>query len=202
MLPLIAVLLAATPASSTPSLLAPASGWHLSARLLVAQAPTPPPLPAPELARDPELEGRIRDLTQRVGLLQDEIRGINANWPPGSLALAITGYVLAPLVLVGIPLMLFGVGGLGESPDDSEAQTLLGVGLGLTVAGMVGAGLIVGGVITGVKHSNVQRARRDALVRERIRLEDELRDLKARRGAAQVRRWTPRPTVPLVALRF
>lgn len=42
-------------------------------------------------------------------------------------------------------------------------------------------------------------------MRERIRLEDELRDLKARRdarAALQARRWQPRPTLPLLVLRF
>ncbi|NPC85543.1 hypothetical protein HPC49_46060, partial [Pyxidicoccus fallax] len=74
-----------------------------------------------------------------------------------------------------------------------------------SVAGAVGVGLLITGLITGSQESSVARARREELVRERIRLEDELRDLKARRDARstlQARRWQPRPTIPLLALRF
>lgn len=67
-----AVLLAASPAPTTPSLLSPESGRHLSARLLVAQAPpeapTDAPTPPPEPPVDPELDARIRELSRQVAL--------------------------------------------------------------------------------------------------------------------------------------
>lgn len=202
MLPLIAVLLAATPTPPSLSLLQPESGRYLSARLLVAQAaPTPPPLPP---SAEVDLDERIRELTYRVGMLQRQIRAINTNWPARALVLSIVGYVLSPLALVGIPLLIFGAASLGEE-DHGEAGLLLGVGLGLTAAGAAGIGLVTVGAITGIREASVHRARRDELVQERIRLEDELRDLKTRRdarGVLQARRWQPRPTVPLLAVRF
>jgi hypothetical protein len=200
-----AVLLAAAPAPTSPSLLRPESGPHLSARLLVAQAPPDAPAEAPmppaEPRVDPELDARIRELTQQVALLQSEIRGIDVNFPMGSLVMAYLGYVLAPMVLLGIPLIVIG---LGEEDDDDQA-TLVGLGAGLSVAGAAGVALLISGLITGTQASKVHRARREELIRERIRLEDELRDLKARRDARatlQARRWQPRPTLPLLVLRF
>ena len=206
-----AVLLAATPDSPHPSLLAPeASGRHLSARLLVAQAPqdeapdvapAPPSAPPASLPGDAELDARIRELTSQVGLLQSEIRSIDVNFPIGSLVMAYFGYVLSPLVLVGIPLLIIG---LGEEDDDDRAA-LVAWGTGLTVTGAVGVGLLITGLVTGSQESNEKRARREELIRERIRLEDDLRDLKARRDARsslQARRWQSRPTLPLVALSF
>ena len=201
-----AVLLAAAPTSSAPSLLAPeplSSGRHLSARLLT-QAPseTPSEAPPPPASQvDPELDARIRELTQQVALLQSEIRAIDVNFPTGSLVMAYFGYVLSPLILVGIPLIIVGLG----EPDDDDQATLLGAGAGLTVAGAVGVGLLVAGLVKGTRESNANRVRREELIRERIRMEDDLRDLKARRDARvtlQARRWQPRPTLPLVAVSF
>jgi hypothetical protein len=220
MLSLVAtVLLAASPASQRPSLLAPeapASGRHLSARLLVAKAPqdaasqeaAPPDVaparpsaPPASLPGDAELDARIRELTTQVGLLQSEIRSIDVNFPIGSLVMAYFGYVLTPLALIGIPLIIIGA----DADNVDDRDTLVHLGTGLTVAGAVGVGLLIAGLVTGYQESNVNRARREELVRERIRLEDDLRDLKARRDARsslQARRWQPRPTLPLVALSF
>jgi hypothetical protein len=203
MLPLIAVLLAATPTAPRPSLLQPEPGRYLSARLLVAQAhqetPTPPPLPVSE---EVDLDARIQVLTRQVGLLNDEIRGISTDWPTSSLVMAICGYVLSPMLLLGVPLMVLSALASTEGDDTGQTESLLAAGLGLTVAGLAGVGLVVGGVVTGVRASSVQRARRSELVSERIRLETELRDLKARRDMPRTRRWEPRPTVPLLAVRF
>lgn len=210
-----AVLLTAAPASPSPSLLAPeaaASGRHLSARLLVAQAPpdaapgsapetAPPSEPSAAPLMDAALESRIRELTSQVGLLQSEIRSIDVNFPIGSLVMAYFGYVLTPLLLIGIPLIIVG---LGES-DDEDRSTLVGIGTGLTVTGAVGVGLLVGGLVSGSRASSANRTRREELIRERIRMEDELRDLKSRRDARstlQARRWRPHPTLPLVAVHF
>jgi|GEM_PF-2116317 hypothetical protein len=209
-----AVLLTAAPVSPSPSLLAPeaaSSGRYLSARLLVAQAPpdapsetAPPAVPSvpPDAPRmDADLEARIQELTSQVGLLQSEIRSIDVNFPTGSLVMAYFGYVLSPLLLIGVPLLIIG---LDESDDDDRA-ILVGVGTGLTVTGAVGVGLLVGGLVTGSRKSSANRTRREELIRERIRMEDELRDLKTRRDARsslQARRWRPHPTLPLVSVRF
>ncbi|MCP3144198.1 hypothetical protein [Pyxidicoccus xibeiensis] len=202
-----AVLLAAAPASPSPSLLAPKSGRHLSARLLLAQAPAeaPPDAPVPPpssgVPTDAELDARIRELATKVALLQSEIRSIDTNWPIGSVVMAYAGYILSPLLLVGIPLIIVG---LGES-DDDDRSTLVGLGAGLSVGGAVGVGLLVTGIIRGSRVARVNRAHREELIQERIRVEGELSDLKSRRDARSTspsRRWEPRPTVPLVALRF
>ncbi|MFP2906286.1 hypothetical protein ACLESD_14710 [Pyxidicoccus sp. 3LFB2] len=210
-----AVLLTAAPVSPAPSLRAPdaplsLSGRHLSARLLAAQAPpeapseaappAPPSQPSAPLM-DADLEARIQELTSQVGLLQSEIRSIDVNFPIGSLVMAYFGYVLTPLLLIGIPLIIVG---LGESDDDDQA-TLVGIGTGLTVTGAVGVGLLVGGLITGSRASSANRLRREELIRERIRMEDDLRDLKARRDARSVAAGAPvaaHPTLPLVAVHF
>ncbi len=206
-----AVLLTAAPASSGPSLLSPEARFP-SARLLVAQAPqeaapeaappeapsAPPAAPSVDAA---ELDARIRELTSQVGLLQSEIRSIDVNFPIGSLVMAYFGYVLTPLVLIGIPLIIIGL----DADNVDDRDLLVNLGTGLTVAGAVGVGLLVAGLVTGSRESNANRAQREELVRERIRMEDELRELKARRDARsslQVRRWQPRPTLPVLALRF
>lgn len=134
-------------------------------------------------------------------MLQSEIRTVDTNWPAGSLVMAYSGYVLSPLLLLGIPLIIVGMG----SSDDDDAGSLLGLGVGMTVGGVAGVGLLIAGIITGSKEANLNRSRREEMVRERIRLEDELRDVKARRdarGALQTRTWTPRPSLPLVAFAF
>ncbi|WP_164008085.1 hypothetical protein [Pyxidicoccus trucidator] len=209
-----AVLLTAAPASPSPSPRAAEallSGRYLSARLLVAQAPpdapseaappAPPSEPPAAPQMDPELEARIQDLTSQVGLLQSEIRSIDVNFPIGSLVMAYFGYVLSPLLLIGIPLIIIGL----NADDSDDRSTLVGLGTGLSVTGAVGVGLLVGGLVTGSRESSANRARREELIRERIRLEDDLRDLKTRRDARstlQARRWRPHPTLPLVGLHF
>lgn len=208
MLSLLAVaLLTAVPASSTPSLLAPeaaSSSRHLSARLLVAQAP---PEAAPEAAPPSTLPGvealdaRILELTTQVGLLQSEIRSIDVNFPTGAVVMAYFGYSVSPLLLVGIPLIILGV----NEDDAQDRNTLVNWGTGLSIAGAAGVGLLIASLVIGSNQSSDNRVRREELIRERIRMEDELRDLKARRAARadlQARRWQPRPTLPVVALRF
>ncbi len=193
MLSFIAVtLLATTPTSH--SLLTPTTGRSVSAHLLVAQAPeTSHP--------EEDLDARIQELTLRVSLLQSEIRGIDTNWPAGSLVMAYSGYVLSPLLLLGIPLILIGLDKSGED----NAGTWLALGAGMTVGGVAGVGLLIAGVVTGAQGASVNRARREELVRQRIQLEDELREVRARRdarGVLQARSWTPRPGIPLVAFAF
>lgn len=206
MLSLVAAALLATASTSTShSLLTPVPERPMSARLLVAQAPseeapdvsgapTPPPLPD-------DLDARARELTQQIAMLQSEIRSVDTNWPAGSLVMAYSGYVLSPLLLLGIPLIIVGM----STSNNDDAGTLLALGVGMTVGGVAGVGLLIAGVVTGSTQAGINRAHREGLVRERIRLEDELRDVKARRdarGAMQTRTWAPRPGIPLVAFTF
>ncbi|WP_141256846.1 MULTISPECIES: hypothetical protein [unclassified Myxococcus] len=206
MLSIVAAALLATASTSTShSLLTSVSERPVSARLLVAQAPaeeapdvsgtsTPPPLPV-------DLDARARELTQQIAMLQSEIRSVDTNWPAGSLVMAYSGYVLSPLLLLGIPLIIVGM----SASNDDDAGTLLALGVGTTLGGVAGVGLLIAGVVTGSKQAGINRAHRESLVRERIRLEDELRDVKARRdarGAMQTRQWTPRAGIPLVAFAF
>ncbi|MFP2963027.1 hypothetical protein ACLEPN_36010 [Myxococcus sp. 1LA] len=206
MLSLVAAALLATASSPTShSLLTPSLDRPVSVRLLLAQAPTevspddsgtpaPPPL-------SEDLDARARELTQQIAMLQSEIRAVDTNWPAGSLVMAYSGYVLSPLLLLGIPLIIVGM----STSNEDDAGTLLGLGVGMTVGGVAGVGLLIAGIVTGSREASVNRTRREEMVRERIRLEDELRDVKARRdarGAMQTRTWTPRPGIPLVAFAF
>ncbi|NVJ19381.1 hypothetical protein, partial [Myxococcus sp. AM010] len=136
MLSLVAAALLATASTSTShSLLTPMAERPVSARLLaqapaeetpdVSGTPTPPPLPE-------DLDARARELTQQIAMLQSEIRAIDTNWPAGSLVMAYSGYVLSPLLLLGIPLIIVGMG----TSNEDNAGTLLGLGVGLTVGGV------------------------------------------------------------------
>ncbi|WP_415841746.1 hypothetical protein, partial [Myxococcus xanthus] len=133
MLSIVAAALLATASTSTShSLLTPVSERPVSTRLLVAQAPaeapdvsgtsTPPPLPE-------DLDARARELTQQIAMLQSEIRSVDTNWPAGSLVMAYSGYVLSPLLLLGIPLIIVGM----SSSNDDDAGTLLALGVGTTL---------------------------------------------------------------------
>ncbi len=203
MLPLIAVLLVSTPASPRPSLLQPDSGRPLSARLLVAQlpeTPTPPPLP-PEA--DVDRDARIQELTRRVGLIQEELNTLDLGWPTGTKVMAITGYAMAPLLPVGLVFIFLGL--ISESElgsTSSEPERLLGLGALFSAGGVVGIVLGIVGTITSIRAANVRRDRASALASERIRLEAELRELRARPDMPRTRRWEPRPTLPLLAVRF
>ncbi len=207
MLSLIAVaLLATAPTLTSHSLLTPSEARAVSARLLVAQAPETgrPEVDAPSdtpALRQEDLDARARELTLRISKLQSEIRTIDTNWPTGSLVMAYSGYVLAPLLLLGIPLIIYGV----STSNDDNRGALVALGTGLSVGGAAGVGLLIAGITHGSRRAAVNRAHREQLVNERIELEDELRDVKARRdarGALQTRTWTPRPSLPLVAFAF
>ncbi|WP_426757143.1 hypothetical protein [Myxococcus sp. Y35] len=208
MLSLIAVaLLATAPGPTSPSLLQPQAGRSVAARLLVAQAPAQgedldaaPPSDAPALPHE-DLDARVRELTRQISRLQSEIRTVDTNWPTGSLIMAYSGYVLSPLLLLGVPLIILGL----NTSNDDDKGVLVALGAGLTVGGAAGVGLLIAGVATGSKRAAVNRAYRESLVNQRIELEDELREVKARRdarGALRTRTWTPRPSLPLVAFAF
>jgi len=204
MLPLIAALLFATPASPRPSLLLPDSGRSLSARLLVAQASqeplTPPPLPG---QGDVDRDARIQELTRRVGLIQQELNTLELGWPTGTKVMAIAGYAMAPLLLVSLPLIFLSIISASELGSESnEPERLLTLGALCAAGGVVGIVMAIVGTITSIRAANVKRDRATALASERIRLEAELRELKARPDMPRTRRWEPRPTLPLLAVRF
>ncbi|WP_375760948.1 hypothetical protein [Corallococcus exercitus] len=197
---LAAVLLASAPMSPSLSLLTPEDGPAHSARLLVArQAPTGaqenafPATPFP----DGGLDARIQELTQRVGLLQEEIDGIRLGRPRSSKIMTTFGFILGAALLLGIPLI---IDGLMESGTDREIRLLLGVPL--TVVGVVGVVMVVVGFSRGGRIARERKAQREALIQEKSQLEAELRDLRARRDGVRTRQWQPRPSIPLIAVNF
>jgi hypothetical protein len=204
MLPLIAALLVATPASPRPSLLAPDAGRPLSARLLVAQAPqetpTPPPLPPSGTV---DRDARIQELTRRVGLIQRELNTLDLGWPNGTKVMAIAGYIMAPLLLLSLPLVFLSIISASEvGSDSSEPERLLTLGALCAAGGVVGLLMAVIGTVSSIQAANVKRGRAAELASERIRLEAELRELRARPDLPRTRPWEPRPTLPLLAVRF
>ncbi|MCY1044704.1 hypothetical protein OV208_25530 [Corallococcus sp. bb12-1] len=209
-----AVLLASLPTSSSLSLVSPApsfDGRPLSARLLVAQSPTGselelfPAAPSQdndardtqERGTDEGLDARIQELSLRVSLLQGEINSIRLGRPAGYKVMTIIGFALAPMLLVALPFL---VAGLNTSGDTGAAFMV--AGLIFAVPGTVGVGLIIGGFSGGSQAARAKKDRRDALIEERTLLEEELRDLQARRESVRTLRWQPRPAVPLLAVRF
>jgi hypothetical protein len=197
---LAAVLLASAPATSSLSLLTPEDGSAHSARLLVAQAPESGtqevPFPATPFP-DGGLDARIRELTQRVGLLQEEIDGIRPGRPRSSKIMTTFGFILAAALLIGVPAMIVGLSG-----TRSERDLGLIVGVPLTAVGVVGVVMVVAGFKRGGRIARENRARRDALIEQKTQLEAELRDLRARRDGLRSRQWQPRPSIPLVAVNF
>lgn len=172
MLSLVVVLLTATPGQA--SLLSPAEApLRSSARLLAQASPETPP---PPLVSAPDT--RIRELTARVDELNERIRTLNTDWPLSSVVMTYTGYVFAPFLLVGLPLAIIGLASTAEF-----ASTLATIGLVTTAVGGVGAVLLIAGIVTGINASQGPRAERQQLIRERTRLEDELRALKRRQEA-------------------
>ncbi|GMT96804.1 hypothetical protein KH5H1_09230 [Corallococcus caeni] len=197
---LAAVLLSSAPVSPSLSLLAPEDGPAHSARLLVAQAPAADaqevPFPASSFP-DGGLDARIQELTQRVGLLQEEIDGIRLGRPRSSKIMTTFGFILAAALILGIPLI---IDGLMDSGTDRELKLLFGVPL--TVVGVAGVVMIVTGFSRGGRIARENKARRQALIDEKTQLEAELRDLRARRDGARTRQWQPRPSIPLFAVNF
>ncbi|RKH15462.1 hypothetical protein D7V97_00280 [Corallococcus sp. CA053C] len=206
-----AVLLASLPTSSSLSLVSPApsfQGRTLSARLLVAQAPTGsepellPSAPFPDQdtqqpGTDEGLDGRIAELSQQLSLLDGQIRSSRLGRPGGYKAMTIIGFILAPLLLIGIPVFAAGLDTAGSTGD-----ALMALGLVFALPGAAGVGLIIGGFSGGSRAAQARKDRRDALIQERTLVEEELRDLQARRDGLRTRRWQPRPSIPLLAVRF
>jgi hypothetical protein len=190
-----AVLLASAPGASSLSLLPPDAPALPSARLLVAlQEQEYTPVPFPDDMREP----RIRDLATRLGLIQQEINSIRLGRPRGYKAMTIVGFILTPMLLIGVPLIIAGVSG---SKAERDVAWLLGTPL--AIGGVVGVALVVTGFVQGGRISRANKARRDALVEERTRLEAELRELQTRDGGGRPSsRWRSPPSLPLVAVNF
>jgi hypothetical protein len=186
MLALVATLLAVTPAPGQASLLAPqVEEARPTASLLVAQAG--------ESAR----EARIRELSREVELINSQLRTLNTNWPTGALLLSYAGYVLAPSLLVGVPMLVIGlVTGVAEL-----VPFLITVGTVLTVVGGVGAVLLIAGLVSGFNATTEARAERERLIQRRIQLEDELRELR-RSGTATGPGVSPASSLTVLAFGF
>jgi hypothetical protein len=192
MVSLVAVLLAVAPLPGQASLLEPTRmESRPSARLLVAQQEAPAP-------RDPET--RIRELTREVEDLNARLRQTSSNWPIGALVMSYAGYVLSPMLLVGVPLLIVGL-----AAGTQSALTLAAVGAALTVLGGGGVALLIVGIVSGLEASERAKVEREELIRRRGQLEDELRELKRSRPEASVQAWRDgraESFIPLAALTF
>jgi hypothetical protein len=129
------------------------------------------------------LEVRRQELRRRIDDINLDTRSMKTDFPVGSLVLAYLGYSFAPLLLIGIPVILV-------SPLIGGAA--LAIGIALTAVGVGGVVALVAGLTSGFKAQEELRARRDALVNERLRLEDELKSLSSPTGGTspQVRGLT------------
>ena len=134
---------------------------------------TPPPLPPrspdddfPE-AEPPDL--RLEALNQQVRDVDLRIQGLNLRWPGYSVALTLTGVVLTSLSLTMLPFLIF------------TDALLLPMGL----LALTGVGVAVGGYVSGESALSPARAEHARLLRERSRLQKELRRLRDT-GAASV----------------
>ncbi|QRN95940.1 hypothetical protein JRI60_44040 [Archangium violaceum] len=182
---LLLVLLAASPVPGQASLLAPAEP-RPSARLLVAgdsleEAVQPSRFEAPAAEGREE---RIRELSREIEDINARLRRTDTNWPIGSLVMAYAGYVLGPMLLIGLPLIIYGL-----AVSTQYAATLVGIGAALTVLGGGGVALLIIGIVSGINASEAARVERDDLVRRRGQLEDELRELKQARPWSSMQSW-------------
>lgn len=202
MVSLVAVLLAVSPLSGQVSLLeeAPREA-RPSARLLVARQDAPaqgsPRLEAPA---SEDREARIRALTREVEELNARLRQTSSNWPIGAIVMSYAGYVLSPLLLVGVPVLVIGL-----AAGTQSALTIAAVGAALTVLGGGGVALLIVGIVTGLEASERSKAERNELILERGQLEDELRELKRSRPESSVQAWRDgraESFIPVAALSF
>lgn len=202
MVSLIAVLLAVSPLPGQVSLLAPDSTEaRPSARLLVAQQDASSGggsrLEAPA---SPDREARIRELTREVEELNARLRQTSSNWPIGAIVMSYAGYVLSPLLLVGVPVLVIGL-----VSGTQSALTIAAVGAALTVLGGGGVALLIVGIVSGLEASERSKAERNELILKRGQLEDELRELKRSRPESSVQPWRDgraESFIPVAALSF
>jgi len=137
---------------------------------------TPPPLPPRSTDDDlPEAEPpdlRLDVLHQQLRDVDLRIQGLNLKWPGYSVALTLTGVVLTSLSLTMLPFLIF------------TDALLLPVGL----LALTGVGVAVGGYASGESALSPARAEHARLLKERSRLQKELRRLREQgdTGAASV----------------
>ncbi|WNG33734.1 hypothetical protein F0U60_08900 [Archangium minus] len=201
MLSLVAVLLAVSPMPGQPSLLnSVQTELRASPRLLAVQdAPAEGgsrlDAPAPD-----DREARIRQLTREVEDINARLRQTSSNWPIGSVVMAYSGYVLAPLLLVGLPMLVIGL-----TSTVSYATTLVAVGAVLSVLGGGGVALLILGITSGLEASGKAKVEREELLRQRNALEDELRELKRVRPESSLQVWRDgrgESFIPVASLAF
>jgi hypothetical protein len=202
MVSLIAVLLAVSSLPGQVSLLEPAPlAARPSARLLVAQhTPSPEGRSGLEAPVPEDRDARIRALTREVEELNARLRQTSSNWPIGSIAMTYAGYVLSPLLLVGVPVLIYGL-----VAGTQYALTVAAVGAVLTVLGGGGVALLIVGIVTGLEASERSKAERNELILKRGQLEDELRELKRSKPESSVQPWRDgraESFVPVAALSF
>ncbi|MBI3180758.1 MAG: hypothetical protein HYZ28_01300 [Myxococcales bacterium] len=168
----------------------------LALALELAATPGAPRLPSVDclscrgvlLAQDLPVEDRETELNGRIEQLNRQIRAVSSDWPPGAIIAAYFGYVLSPFALLGalmLPLALFAGPQLGA---------LVVVGAVCLAVGVAGVGLLVAAVITGLNASEAAKEEKGQLVRERDRLQQELRELRRGRERVQPTHW-PSPTL-------
>lgn len=141
---------------------------------LIAQAEVPPPLPpdAPRLQTEEELQSR-------VDTLNHEIRGINVNWPPKYIVMAYGGYVFAPTGIFGGGfLLLFGLLTTSANLPGGFGPIFLAVGGVGVLLGVLGVIAIIYAWTAGNAETEANRARRNELILERQRLEEQLRQMR------------------------
>ena len=120
-----------------------------------------------------DIEVRRRELRRRIDELTSQTRSMKTDFPIGALVLSYAGYVLSPFLLIGLGVVAI---------SSAFGGSALAVGLALTAIGMAGIVALVVGLVTGFKAQEELRAKREELVNERLRLEEELRSLPSSRG--------------------
>jgi hypothetical protein len=139
-----------------------------SARLLARADVTPPVDPA--LAPPDTVAAQVAALSLRI-------RAINVNWPTAAVVLSYVGGIVVYVAVVTALVLL---------PLASLAGTPLLVLLGVAIAG---AGMLIGGLVIGSNTAAAAKAERDELIRERDRLQREVRPEVA--PPPGVERWAP-----------
>lgn len=143
---------------------------------LLAQAETPPPLPGDSM---PEPRTRA-ELQQRVNVLNSEIRSVDVNWPVKYLLIGYGGYLLVPIgVGGGATALVFGLL-LASQGMASAAALLITAGVAGLAVGALGVAAIVYAWTAGNAEADAARKRREALILEREKYEDQLREHRGR----------------------
>ncbi len=158
---------------------APSAADRQHVRLL-AQAESPSKvrlLAQADATREAELEGKLTELNGRI-------RNMSTDVPVASLILGYAGYVLAPFILIGLPVMAIGL--IGSAAGGAALAPVFLVGVALTAVGAIGVGLLIYGIVTGVNRQAALKEERQKLINERDGYQRELDALKRQRGA-QVR---------------